>query len=539
MKRRLAAVALALCAAAVCAQTAPANCADQLKRRVVVTIGIGNYASWDHLTSPTKDADAVEELLKSQYGYTPYAKLVPGPKLRDQAATLDAINGVVDQLGKLLCDNDDLIFFYSGHGDYQPDPFDPGNQSKWAGYLIPVEAPAKSQQEWNKLLPVSGLMERLARLRARHILVILDACHSGIAIADSVHVPKAGLQEIKNDQAFMDAMETRRSRLVITAAGPGETADENSSTRPGNSLFTAVLLDELETKKPAGGHSFIDDSRLASELKEDVIIESGTKQHPDSGTLLNDQGGVLILPLNVDYDSLCAQAAENLSDGDLDSFQVSVTQLAGQQPNDLRTTYWKFRIAVEQGHPEIAMQLVDELSAAKTHDSLHLTHAQLRKLRGQLAFWQGALAIPPTPALSSPVRIDVFTGETEKGLLPLAADRTYSVPPAANLYFSFSHLNGEIVYVFVIDSLGNFTSETNIFNPRLVTASGQVTSGVKAGPDTNDAQEWHFLIASRPVSVYSEPPGSGDIWSGMPVSVAELDGVKHVVIRVKASDDGK
>ena len=71
----------------------------------------------------------------------------------------------------------------------------------------------------------------------KHLLVILDACHSGIAL-DTVIWRDAGL----GSDGAIEPLRARRSRRIITSALHGQRALDSGPV-PGHSLFTGCVIE--------------------------------------------------------------------------------------------------------------------------------------------------------------------------------------------------------------------------------------------------------------------------------------------------------
>jgi uncharacterized caspase-like protein len=248
--------------------------ADAEPRRIVVTIGIDHYAHSSHrppLSTAVNDANCFEQVLQRKFGYQSYESLMdPDPAkqsnpLRDGSGTREAIDFLVsDGLPRVLCSNDDFILFFSGHGEkraYQ--------DHNIKGYLVPSDAP---EQGCSNLIEVKAFLEDISNLPARHILVILDACHSGIAIQDAL----AGVRASGN---YQQALKSHNSRKVIASALADQTASDTGSI-PGHSLFGGLLLQALDLGLAAKNSDFIADSDLAEFLKAHVT-EENSNQEPD------------------------------------------------------------------------------------------------------------------------------------------------------------------------------------------------------------------------------------------------------------------
>jgi len=139
-------------------------------RYQALVIGINEYethggAGWSRLKTARSDAEAMANVLKSNYAFGVKA-------LFDQEATrgaiLDALDGLVD-----YGDNDACVIYFAGHGFY--------DEALGEGYWIPCDARkvkgARSAREdwlWNSMIT-----KIISASTARHILVIADSCYGG------------------------------------------------------------------------------------------------------------------------------------------------------------------------------------------------------------------------------------------------------------------------------------------------------------------------------------------------------------------------
>jgi len=85
-------------------------------------------------------------------------------------------------------------------------------------------------------------LKDITRLPAQHILVILDACHSGLALGSILQSRIRGLAPPAIDP--MDKLRARRSRRIITSALEDQVAMDRGPV-PGHSLFTGCLIEAL------------------------------------------------------------------------------------------------------------------------------------------------------------------------------------------------------------------------------------------------------------------------------------------------------
>jgi uncharacterized caspase-like protein len=197
----------------------------RLGRSVIAAIGIDAYAAWPRLSNAVSDALGAARMF-ARLGFVEVA-----PPLLDDAATEDAMRRLLtDRLAQLSPD-DNLVLFFAGHGHTHT--VDLGDVSVKTGYVLPVDAARPTEHAAANWLRLDSWLSDVARLPPRHILVIIDACHSGVALGALVKwrgaapAPSNDLEELRN----------RRSRRIITSALDDQRAMD-TGPYPGHSLFT-------------------------------------------------------------------------------------------------------------------------------------------------------------------------------------------------------------------------------------------------------------------------------------------------------------
>ncbi|HEX8106138.1 MAG TPA: caspase family protein [Kofleriaceae bacterium] len=259
-------------------------------RLVIATIGIDRYRHWPALTNAVEDATGAAALFQ-RLGFEEVV-----PPLLDDRATGGAIEALVaDELTSLGA-SDSLIVFYAGHGGTRTQQV--GGRAVRTGYLIPVDGSDDARvTSWIEIDP---WLRRIAKLPPRHILVILDACFSGIALSSAV---KWG----RNSGALIElpfaVANTRPSRLVITSALDDERAMD-SGPMPGHSLFTGCLMEALTGGLPPIGTHDGRPMTIGSEIGRYVRNRvqtypgrPGWQQTPDLGTFDYDERGEMLIPV--------------------------------------------------------------------------------------------------------------------------------------------------------------------------------------------------------------------------------------------------
>jgi hypothetical protein len=255
-------------------------------RSVIAVIGIDHYATWPRLQNAVNDARGAARVF-TQLGFTE----VTGPLL-DGAATGEAMRRLITtDFGRLTAD-DSLVVFFAGHGHTDTARFD--DIAVKTGYLIPADGEEPGGDGKNgraSWLRLDSWLSDVARLPPRHILVVIDACHSGVALSE-LHKwrgqagPAGGLE----------ALQARRSRCVITSALDDQRAMDGGPY-PGHSLFTGCLIEGLSGGLGDSERRAVTGREIGEYLQRRVRSYPHTEQTPDFGAFELDDRGDLIVPI--------------------------------------------------------------------------------------------------------------------------------------------------------------------------------------------------------------------------------------------------
>ncbi len=202
----------------------------------VVAIGIDHYANWPILSTAVSDATGFSQLLTSKFGFENVVE-----PLTEKSATREAIISLIDDdLRAKLQPEDSLVIFFAGHGTTREDKI--GDQTRSAGFIVPVDARAPGANEhWSDYLNVEELLRTISGLPAGHILVILDSCHSGMALGRNFSTSR-------DDTRFQKDMLVKVSRKVIASA-QGDQLAADRGPLAGHSLFTGLMIQGLTDGK--------------------------------------------------------------------------------------------------------------------------------------------------------------------------------------------------------------------------------------------------------------------------------------------------
>ena len=243
-----------------------------------IIIGISEYQNMQHLNYGSSDAEAIHNLLISEFGFPVENTIL---LLNEQATALN-IKKSLSKIIKKAKSNDRILVYFSGHGMTEDLPG--GGEM---GYLIPFEG--EFDELYLTSIPMTELKAISNRTEANHLLYLVDACYGGTATIRS---------KGDNVSDYMHNIINDKAHQIITAGGRGEQVIEKSEW--GHSAFTRNLLKGLQTGIADMNYDgYITARELASFLKERVTIESEGYQTPQFGQFSSDMGEFIFIQNNV------------------------------------------------------------------------------------------------------------------------------------------------------------------------------------------------------------------------------------------------
>lgn len=190
---------------------------------------------WTSLPETAVEATALQTELSSSYNFT--CDLVRNP-------TKQAIRNKIREYNQRLTPNDQVFFFFSMHGFYT----DAGER----GYLVASDGKTEDAPYYDSYLSYDELRNDLAPCRAKHILLALDACHSGSFGSRHKGGPDAPIYEKSDDCT------TRINNTMQYAGRQYCTSGNKNSKTPAKSVFASRLLEALRKGGESGIVQFDD-----------------------------------------------------------------------------------------------------------------------------------------------------------------------------------------------------------------------------------------------------------------------------------------
>lgn len=245
---------------------------DKAKKDMVIgdyyalIIGIDDYfGSFEPLNNAVRDAETIEQLLKSKYKFDHFVALY------DRQATKREIILAFEDLTRKVTENDNVFIYYSGHGDYK-EQFN-------RGFWVPVDARSNSMSE---LISNNDITTLLSGIKSKHTLLVSDACFSGdILRGDVMVIP------FEESERYYREVHDRPSRKAITS---GEIEPVMDGGKDGHSVFAYYFIRTLRDNDSM----FYDASQLYDRIK--IPVANNSEQRPRFSPLKNtgDEGGQFI-----------------------------------------------------------------------------------------------------------------------------------------------------------------------------------------------------------------------------------------------------
>lgn len=233
-------------------------------------IGIANYRQVSSLPAAIlNDVNDLAATLSSQKycAYDP-ANVVT---LLDAEATRAAVLEGLDELASRVSPDDTACVFFSGHGAVV------GSPDNEDSVLVTVDSDLADIE--NTSIRSDELAAALAQIKAKRLLVFIDACHAGGA-AISKRLTDGKGHELKSgySQSTFTRLAVGRGRALMASCR----ADEVSAVLNGarNSVFTTALLAGLRGAADKSASGFIRLFDLFDYVSEEVPKLIPDDQHP-------------------------------------------------------------------------------------------------------------------------------------------------------------------------------------------------------------------------------------------------------------------
>ena len=195
----------------------------------------------DQLKHANDDAKRIADVLsKEEYGFEIFK--VPGEISSSKYHILAHLSQIIAG----CTDQDDFIFYFSGHGDSQ--------YSKL--HLILDKTTFQTKEDYLRTsLPIAGILEEISNCQAKNILIILDCCHAGAVAVGGKSKGNNAFGEDSSTPEFETIIDNSESYQILLASGKLEKTREiqfqlANESEPLRGGFLTIYLYRALTEKP-------------------------------------------------------------------------------------------------------------------------------------------------------------------------------------------------------------------------------------------------------------------------------------------------
>lgn len=199
-------------------------------RRLALIIANDTYESeaFAALKTPLADAGAVAAILRRRFGF---ATEIDGGQGRLNMflrnATKAQVQEMLFQLRRRLTAEDQLLIYYAGHGENDPD---------LGAYWVPADGQPDADFSW---IDANEITRELKRMNAASVLVISDSCYAG-------GLSRGGggaAQEEQGRERYLAKASRLKARQLMASGGEEPVEDGGGG---GHSIFAKALIEALD-----------------------------------------------------------------------------------------------------------------------------------------------------------------------------------------------------------------------------------------------------------------------------------------------------
>ena len=239
--------------------------------RYAVVVGVSEYRDRDiaQLRYADDDAQLFYEFLTSPAAGLGGFKPENVRLLKDDSASYAAMRTALSGFLRPVTERDVVVFYFAGHG--APDPY-----ARNEYYFLTHDTRASDIA--GTAYPMSDVYDRIRRLRARDIIVIADACHSG-AVTPELATRAVGENEI--NRVFLERLQTTAAGLLtLTAAETNQLSMEDARWGGGHGVFTWKLVEGLRGQADQDRDEIVTLHELIEYTRSEVQRETDNLQIP-------------------------------------------------------------------------------------------------------------------------------------------------------------------------------------------------------------------------------------------------------------------
>jgi hypothetical protein len=242
-------------------------------RNYALVVGVSRYKFHEGGLNDLKYADAdsrsIAAFLKERGGFNDSDVSY----LENENATVENVRAAIDLFLQQARENDLVFLFVASHG--AQDPFDPKSL-----YLVLYDSKVTDMPR--TALSMSELQSLFAnRLRAKRMVILIDACHSGGVGATQRSVARQ-LERKENNtfSVYAEKLFNMEGSALLTSSDVNEISEEGENWGGGHGVFTWAILEGLRGTADANRDRVITTGELFDFVSSRVRQETKSRQNP-------------------------------------------------------------------------------------------------------------------------------------------------------------------------------------------------------------------------------------------------------------------
>jgi hypothetical protein len=240
-------------------------------RSYALLFAISDYKTLDKLDLVRRDLARMSEFLNKQG----FDKVVV---VANRDVTASTLRNIQAHFQNEIRPEDRLLVYYSGHGA-RPAGGD-------TGYLVLADSAGTTPNPRTEV-SMRDFMSWIMNVKVKHLLVLLDACHSGSAIGGQARTIGESLDGTTRERLY--ELSSDGGRFVITAGDAEQNAHEDRRWDGG--LFTNAVLQALKPKSGSEPRQkLVTTFELYIRVKEFVAREVDANKLTKQTPLIQDLG---------------------------------------------------------------------------------------------------------------------------------------------------------------------------------------------------------------------------------------------------------
>ena len=241
------------------------NGAPPFNRSYALLLGVSDYRNMKKLSLVNDDLNKMQTFLLSRGFHI--------VRVQNEKLTVENMRSPQDYFADRINPDDRLLVYFAGHGVHRVE------RGRERGYLALIDAPASGEVSPGDAIAMDDFVAWTRRISAKHLLVLLDACFSGLAVRGfDVQLETRGggtpHPQGQPDPRTLYRLSTEPGRYLLMAGN--EKQEAIASTTWTGGLFTHGVLQGLGGLADTQRDGFVTTRELYPWLREFVEAQAAT-----------------------------------------------------------------------------------------------------------------------------------------------------------------------------------------------------------------------------------------------------------------------